>query len=332
MTEEHVKFPKRITIENGGLKIVLESPFENIVAINKVDYLPYYLDNNKPRNRGGNSFVIRLAKAQDFDEDDWYPSTPDIVMKISKFSVGKFNEHKKSKRFKREIDALLDCNQHNFQNVVKIKGYGTVEIRTKGGVPSVHRYYLMEYAESDMLSYITNNELTLYDKVSLCIELCESLKQLWSKGYYHRDIKPENILFMDGVWRISDLGLAKHRDEDAKIDLGEKWIGPRGWMSPESMNRYLTESTRFQECFDCTIDHQSDIYQLGKVLWFILQGNAPEGGVRRRDFILQNDAIYQIVRTMINNSKKSRFKEIDEVILSFRGILNKITKSATEAA
>jgi len=329
MNTQDIQFPKEVKISKRWLTINLENPFKNIISIDKTDYYPYYLDNSRPGNRGGNSFVIKLVAAQEYDEDEGYPEIPDLVMKICKFRVWIQGEHKKSERFNREISALLDCYQHNLQNLVEVKDYGKIDIDTDGTSAS-YRYYTMDYADSDMLTHVTANYLTLYNKISLCIELCESLKQLWSRGYYHRDIKPENILFINGNWTISDLGLVAHRDRDSKIDTGEKWIGPRGWMSPESMNKYLTESTQFEDLFDCKIDHQSDIYQLGKVLWFILQGNSPEGGIRRNDFILSNDGIYQIVRTMINNSKKSRFKEIDEVLLCLKRILTKMVKSGQE--
>jgi hypothetical protein len=53
---------------------------------------------------------------------------------------------------------------------------------------------------------------------------------------------------------------------------------------------------------------------LGKVFWYIFQHNAPIGSVRGKDFLIKNSQIYAVLRTMLNNSKQRRYKEIDEVI------------------
>ena len=36
--------------------------------------------------------------------------------------------------------------------------------------------------------------------------------------------------------------------------------------------------------FDCEIDGKSDVFQLGKVLWYILQGEVPTGQLLSHDF------------------------------------------------
>jgi serine/threonine protein kinase len=174
----------------------------------------------------------------------------------------------------------------------------------------------MEYAEYDLKNYIEFNHhlMKLNDKLSLCINLCEGLKELYSLGYYHRDIKPDNIFMIDDVWKIGDLGLLDERNKPNEIDKVAEPIGPKGWMSPESMNKYLCEGKNFKHSHNCIIDHQSDIFQLGKVFWYIFQHNAPIGSVRGKDFLIKNSQIYAVLRTMLNNSKQRRYKEIDEVI------------------
>ena len=184
----------------------------------------------------------------------------------------------------------------------------------------------MNYADNDLTSFLQQNNLSLQDRVQLCLELCLSLKSLWLKGYYHRDIKPDNILFIGGSWVLSDLGLIKHRDEDIEIDIekARDWIGPRGWMSPESLNKFLCEDLPWDILHDCNIDHASDIFQLGKVMWFILQGNSPSGCVRRNDFYWKNDELYQIIRTMINQSKSKRYHDINQIITDLSRLTKKL--------
>lgn len=332
MKRVNIVFPKEISLNNGFVKIDLENPIQNVISIDRVDYIPYYLNNSKPGNSGGNGCVLKLIRAQEFDEDEGYPTLPDLVIKICKFSIPRFKEElPKSKRFKVEIDALIDCNKHNLPNIVPIHHYGEAEIRwsdTTKNIRSNFRYYTMNYADSQLSKYLSKNNLTLIQRIDLGIEICQSLKQIWSRDFYHRDIKPDNILFIGDRWMISDLGLAEHRDLNQTFDGDAEWIGPRGWMSPESMNKFLTESKPWNKLHNCKINHQSDIYQIGKVLWYILQGNSPEGGVRRSDFLWKNEPLYQIIRTMLNNSKERRTKSIEEVIFGLKKIQKELLKSA----
>lgn len=70
-------------------------------------------------------------------------------------------------------------------------------------------------------------------------------------------------------------------------------------------------------------DHQSDVFQLGKVFWYILQGNAPIGNIRRSDFFDGHDDIYSVLKYMLNHSKKKRPISIDYVINELSRIMQK---------
>lgn len=298
-----------------GFTFDIDAPLSNILTINGTDYIPYYLDMDRiGQNKGANSFVLKLCEAQTFDEDNGYPEEADLVIKICRFWKATFNEHDRSKRFQREILALCDCKVEELPNVIEIVNHGLIDIPRKGGGRSFHRYYTMPCADTDLEGYLSEKRLSLVDRLGLCLEIAESLKQLWSKKYYHRDIKPDNILFIGNTWMIADLGIIENRDEDQSLDESGEWIGPRGWMSPEALNKFLAESKPWGGLHDCAIEHQSDIFQLGLVFWYILQGNSPRGGLRRTDFKWRNERVYQIVRTMLNNSKRYRYKEIEDVI------------------
>lgn len=325
MEEINIKLPKTITTQSNKLKFNLENYEENVFTLNGTDYIPYYLDNSRPGNKGSNGYVLKLVEAQNLDEDDIYPEIPDLVIKICKFKKGRFSEHKKSQRFEREIDALRDCYNKKLPNLINIINFGIISIDDFKGNSSNYRYYTMEYADKDLSVFLEENNLDLVERLQLSIDICSSLRQLWSLGYYHRDIKPDNILFIENTWMLSDLGLSEHRSKDF-LDDDAEWIGPRGWMSPESMNKFLTENKPWYSLHNCKIDHQSDIFQIGKVLWYILQGNSPQGGIKRQDFYWKNESIYQILRTMLNNSKEKRIKTIDEIISMLEKVKNKEIK------
>lgn len=195
---------------------------------------------------------------------------------------------------------------------------------------SSKRYY-KDYNENTFMNYRINvvlleefngNDIPFGNRIDLCLQIANGLKELKDIGYYHRDIKPDNILMFDDTWKIGDLGLIAFRDKDNIYDKKNDFIGPKGWLSPEAMNKYL-QSDNNKYKFDCNIDHQSDVFQLGKVFWYILQGNAPIGNIRRSDFFDGHDDIYSVLKYMLNHSKKKRPISIDYVINELSRIMQK---------
>ena len=53
MKKVDIIFPKNILLANKRVQINLETPFENLLSIDNIDYIPYYLDNKNPGNSGG---------------------------------------------------------------------------------------------------------------------------------------------------------------------------------------------------------------------------------------------------------------------------------------
>jgi len=336
-------FPDNQTIHSGSVKKFIRhdngridyspidqlSPTENIINIDHIDYYFTYLNPEITGNKGGNSIILKLFDAQQFDIDEVQYDEPDLILKILKFPKRKI-ENKTSKRFNKEIEALFACKKAKFQNVIDIFHSGQCKIFN----PSKKRfedfyYYTMEYAKYDLKDYIEkkHNEINIEEKVGLCISIAEGLKELYSLGYYHRDLKPDNIfLTEDDQWKIGDLGLLDERDKKHEIDDVAEAIGPRGWMSPESMNKYLCGGKGFRYHHYCKINHQSDIFQLGKVFWYILQHNAPVGVIKEADFLIKNSNLYTILRTMLNHSISRRYKNIDEVIKLLKPLESKLLK------
>lgn len=302
----------------------ITTPSQNLITINNVEYYFKYL-NDKPKNKGGNSIILELFEAQDIDTSEVEYGNPDLILKILKYkkSVNLNFPYKSEKRFNNEISALEKANEKNSQNLIKIVHSGTCKIWStwEEGFEEF-LFYTMEYAEYDLKSYIESNHLNMSfeEKINLCVSLAKGIDELQSYGYYHRDIKPDNIFIIDDKWKIGDLGLCAERNKENDIDKISEFIGPRGWATPEVMNKHLTGGKEFSHNFDIIIDHQSDIFQLGKVFWYIFQHNSPIGSIRLSDFKIRHNRVYPIIRTMLNHSKKRRYSEIKEVIHLFEPI------------
>lgn len=340
-------FPDNKTIHNNTVRnytrlesgeiaysdIDIQNPKDNIIEIEGTDYFFTYLQGALPGNKGGNSIILNLYLAMNIDVDDINYEEPDLVLKISRFRKARKIEWAKrpEKRFIQEVEALKDCQIKNFQNVISIFKSGTCLIRNlQSNLFDEHHFYTMEFAKYDLKKYIESKHSTLstYEKLSLCRSLAEGIKELYSLGYYHRDIKPDNIFMVGDIWKIGDLGLIDERDGINSLDNTGEFIGPKGWLSPEAMNKYLCEGKSFSYKHNCKIDHQSDIFQLGKVFWYIFQHNAPIGEVKESDFYIKNSAIFMLLKTMLRYSKKSRYKDIDEVIRILKRLDDKLLRSA----
>lgn len=303
---------------------------ENYLRLDDVEYFVSFLNSEFKSNKGGNSFVFALYVAQTYNED----AIPERVIKISKYPEP-YNYKKNiirqkniNKRFRQEIEALYDCKQRDVGNVIDIAFDGNLICRTyeDGEFEVSFPFYVMEYAEYDLKSYLEeeNEEYDEASRVELCLQIAQGIKELNDLGYYHRDIKPDNIFMINGTWKVGDLGLIQMRNKPSLDDKGEL-VGPRGWLSPEAMNKYLSEKVEGKK-FDCNIDHQSDLFQLAKVFWYILQGNAPIGCVKESDFLLRNSSLYSLIKQMLNHSKKRRPVSVDIVIDNLQKIVNKYYK------
>lgn len=298
---------KRVVLsEDHGVLL----PEQNAIVVDEINCEVKPLNSDYLFSKGGNSSVFILSDPQGNLEDR--------VIKISNFyKIGRNSSEWVRRRYGRfisEIQVLGEIKQHKVrENVISMLTDGVVDIDG-----NEFPYYVMEKADTDLKSYLIDNkkELDFQEKVKLCRDIFNGVSTLHDLEYYHRDIKPDNILLFFSkssgldqndsfTWKIGDLGLARHRDKDYD-DLGEK-IGPLGWLSPEAMNKFLTEKSGMG--LDCVIDKASDIFQLGKLFWFIFKLNVPIGQLQLRDFksnIPHENFLFDIITEMLQYAKDRR--------------------------
>lgn len=309
-----------------------ENPADNIYQWEDFgNYRLEYLNKEAEEkgSKGGNSAVFKLVSTED-DEDV-------SVIKFLKYPLSK-NDKGMNERFQREIDALTEAKDHESTNIIQIKHDGIYE-HFDG---KKYRFYIMERADDDLGAFIPKEEnlLTISQKMSLCKDIIKGIIELHKIGIYHRDIKPDNIFLVSSggqhVWKIGDLGLLAKRGEDFKFEKSKK-IGPANWLSPEAMNKWLCEGTSRETLFDVKIDDLSDAYQLGAVIWFIFNHNAPIGQLYFNDFLHKDHRVFNVIVGMLQYAKNRRktlheylqsFDQIEHEYLSI-GVENSIKKSQT---
>jgi serine/threonine protein kinase/Tfp pilus assembly protein PilF len=102
-------------------------------------------------------------------------------------------------------------------------------------------------------------------------QLADGLRHAHQRGVLHRDIKPSNILLgADGQPMLLDFNLAQKQDAGrakAEATLG----GTVAYMAPEHLRALANPSPATVR----QVDHRSDIYSLGMVLYEMLTGQSP---------------------------------------------------------
>jgi serine/threonine protein kinase/Tol biopolymer transport system component len=150
-------------------------------------------------------------------------------------------------------------------------------------------FIVTELLEGVTLRDQLRTRLSLKKAIEYGLQLASGLAAAHAKGIVHRDLKPENVFVLsDGRIKILDFGLAKlhEADEGADDHTMERGltkpgmiVGTAGYMSPEQVR---AES----------VDHRSDIFSLGVILYEMLSGAQPfarNSSVETMNAVLHDD-------------------------------------------
>ena len=93
----------------------------------------------------------------------------------------------------------------------------------------------MTYCGDNIKSYITNNTLSIKDKMIIFCKIVKEIHNLHVKNIYHRDLKPENICIKDNIIKIIDFGLATTDIHSNALCGTEPFIPPEKY-APHRVN------------------------------------------------------------------------------------------------
>ena len=125
------------------------------------------------------------------------------------------------------------------------------------------KYIVMEYLKESLKDRLKQRSgLPVKEAFHIVKQVAKALAYAHHRGIIHRDIKPANILFRKkNTAVVVDFGLARALDA-THITLPGMLLGTCPYMSPE-------------QCKGHPVDHLSDIYSLGVILYEMLAGNLP---------------------------------------------------------
>ena len=152
------------------------------------------------------------------------------------------------KRFFQEATAAAQLNHPNIMSIY--------DIDEDNG----RNFLVVEYVEGVSLAYYVPSAPEVV--IDLGVQIARALQYAHEREIIHRDIKPANIhVTPDGRVKIMDLGLALPR-EAKRVTAHGMVIGTPAYISPEQAQ-------------GLDLDHRTDIYSLGIVLYEIATGQLP---------------------------------------------------------
>jgi serine/threonine protein kinase/CHASE2 domain-containing sensor protein len=234
-------------------------------------------------------------------------------------------------RFLREARLIARLDHPHIANVFDIVEQGDVI------------FIVMEFIQGESLDRrIARGPLEKAEVVRIAAQVCEALGEAHRHRIIHRDIKPHNIMLTPtGQVKVLDFGLAKlvaspHLEEASETQTVEataltmpgmtfgtrKYMSPEQWLSPE-------------------VDHRSDIFSLGVVIFEMLVGDLPVDGYQLAHMITTQSAVWSgvfqgvppefrpILLKALAKNPDDRYPSVDELLRDL-GNLPRVTEVVAE--
>ena len=209
-------------------------------------------------------------------------------------------------RFEIEAQASASLNHPNITTIYSVEE------------ADENVFIVMEFIDGEELkSKIKTKKISVDNAIDIAIKICEGLEAAHKKGIIHRDIKSSNIMVTEsGAVKIMDFGLAKLSGAENITKLGMT-LGTISYMSPE-------------QATGVNVNHQTDIWSFGVVLYEMFTGNLPFKGDYDQAVVYSilnenppeiksyNENIPQplesIIQKALSKNKEDRYQSAEELL------------------
>lgn len=211
----------------------------------------------------------------------------------------------------------------------KLTHPNTIRIFDYGQTTDDICYIAMEFLDGRTIHQTLKDEGPLAPErvVNIIRQVCSSLREAHALGLIHRDLKPSNVILLktgeDGEFaKVLDFGLVKEVSGTSELTRLDAVVGSPSYMSPEQIR-------------STNVDHRSDIYSLGVLMYTCLVGKPPFTGVSSVNLLMAHlhNAVPPIgdraplqrtptlewaVMTCLEKEPANRFSSVDELSRALR--------------
>ena len=253
-----------------------------------------------------------------------------VALKVLAASVVADNNDDRVRRFVQEAKAASALNHPNILTIYEID-----EIDSE-------QFIATEFVDGETLrDRIRNAPLQPGEAVDVGMQIASALSATHSVGIVHRDIKPENIMLRrDGIVKILDFGLAKlirERPTTGTDSLAPTQnfintavgmvLGTAHYMSPEQARGF-------------EVDHRTDIWSLGCVLYEMIAGCKPFSGPTTIDVMsgivnLEPESLLpylpegpqeldRIISRALRKNREERYQTVQDLLIDLKNLKRQI--------
>lgn len=228
------------------------------------------------------------------------------------------------------------------QALGKLKHNNVLEVMDFGEDSEGRLYLVMEYVPGGSLKEYLQRNGTLAFSVFYDIvrQLCAGIAAAHEKGILHRDIKPANVMVAEeeevGVSvKLLDFGVARYSQEQFQtITSKGAAIGSPPYMSPEVIS-------------GDSVDHRSDMYSLGCLMYELLGGRPPFLGENALDTMMMHvneepdfqplhgqypPELVEILAKCLEKNPDDRYGSVDQIVLALEAVFNTVSQNTEESA
>ena len=206
-------------------------------------------------------------------------------------------------------------------------------------------FIVMEYVEGELLSArIARGPLSLPDALDIAVQIADALDEAHTHSIVHRDIKSANLMLTTRqLVKVLDFGLAKYLRAPSRSELATlasmtmpgSILGTLNYMAPEQVT-------------GGAVDHRSDLFATGVVLYEMLTGRVPFTGasaaeIAERILHHEPDAIARynysvpadvetIVRKALEKNPDFRYQSARELYIDLHGARRRLSTASSSHA
>ncbi|HVH41080.1 MAG TPA: serine/threonine-protein kinase, partial [Labilithrix sp.] len=170
--------------------------------------------------------------------------------------------------------------------VSRIRSPHVADVFDFGELETGERFMVMEYLEGESLATLIARERSIPPRTlaTIAAQILDALAAAHAAGVIHRDLKPENVIVTrrgkDVVVKVVDFGISKVLDSTnlnlARVTAVGSVLGTPLYMSPEQARGHTN-----------LIDHRTDLYSLGVMLYEATAGEPPLVGENVNDLLFR---------------------------------------------